>query len=850
MTVRTADGASSFPWLRLASSALLIAFPLLAHSAERPVFAPSLPIDLQPTLAQMPRVGGPLMAAAPGTKKPAATRIEIPLRIERLSLGEVAAYISPSEDLLAFDGSAFLKALGRHVIAGGLEALRGRIGAGGRLTVDDLRAVGLAVTYDASKVEAAIDIPLEMRTTQSLSLSHPDERDQKDLLPPSDVSGYVNFLGGHDFVPDRQGATPIIVDFDGALNLFGNVIEGVGTYRDIGVARWARGDTRLVRDDPETRTRVSVGDISYSQSGFQSSRRAGGIAIARNFGLQPYRSSSPVGETDLNLDRNARVDVIVNGQRMRTLDLAPGRYNVRDLPMVGGTNDVTLRIVDEVGRVDVIRFPFVFDSTVLAEGEQDFSYAAGVGSESTNAGRRYDIEDRIVSAFHTYGLTNQLTVGGNAQATRAVKMVGSEARLATGFGTFRVDGAASLASFASIGGAARLQYRFSEQPSQDSQGRYIAATGTYRSPGFASIAQTIAGNPIALSLGALYGQRISGSLYGSLGVSHQFARTGQPSVTTVDGSISLQIAPDMTASVSLSTKQAEYGQSDSRMFFSFSWFPFDSGQRYASSYDTVARARQFDWSYTPSTRIDSVQADVSIGRNAHQSTLDGLASYTGYRFSSRISNATTGGRAEGDGGTTRTRVNFGTALAFAGGHVGVSRPITDSFAMFVPHPTLSGQTIEINRVGDTSAAMTDFLGAAVMPELNSYYEHHVAIDAADLPLGYDLGRQLYDLRPTYRSGTVIAVGTGAVVLGDGMLVDQTGKPLPLELGRIESIDDGSLAPVEFFTSRAGRFRVEGLATGRFRMTLANEPGTSIEFAIPEGRVGRVDLGTLIFPIEP
>ena len=266
---------------------MLIAFPLFAHAAERPIFAPSLPIDLQPTLAQLPRTAGQLTAAAPNAKKPAATRIEIPLRLERLALGEIAAYISPSEDLLAFDGLAFLKLLGRYVVGDRLDALRGRIGAGGRLTIDDIKAVGLAVTYDTAKVEAVLGIPLEMRTTQSLSLSRPDESDQKDLLPPSDVSGYVNFLGGHDFVPDRQGATPIIVDFDGAVNLFGNVIEGVGTYRDIGVARWARGDTRLVRDDPATRTRFSAGDISYAQSGFQSSRRAGGSPLPGTSACSP-----------------------------------------------------------------------------------------------------------------------------------------------------------------------------------------------------------------------------------------------------------------------------------------------------------------------------------------------------------------------------------------------------------------------------------------------------------------------------------------------------------------------------------------------------------------------------------
>lgn len=807
-------------------------------------------LPLQSGIAEAPKVVGAPPAKAEAKKPPAATRLEIPLRIEKLPLGEVAAFISSRDELLAFDGPALLKLLERFLVPEKLQSLRAKIVSGGRIAADDIRSEGIAVDYDIGRIEASLRVPLDMRTTQSLSLANPYGVDRKDILPPADVSGYVNVLSGHDFVPDRDGPTPIVTDLDGALNLYGNVLEGVGTYRDIGAARWARGDTRIVRDDPESRTRLSVGDISYGVGGFQSFRRAGGVAIARNFGLQPYRSSAPVGETDLSLDRNARVDVIVNGQRMRTLDLTPGRYNVRDLPLVGGTNDVTLRIVDEVGRVEVIRFPFVFDSSVLAEGEQDFGYAVGFPSTVTNAGRIYDRADRVVSAFHTFGLTDQVTLGGNYQASRHVNVMGAEMRLATAIGTFRTDLSASESSFAGAGGAFRIQHRFTETPSATSRGRFLASTATYRTPAFATISQTSASNPIALSLGVLFGQRLSETVYGSLGVARQFARDGQPNLTTGDASVSFQVAEDVTASLLLSTRQASYGGSDSRIFFGISWFPRGSGQRVGSSYDTSERARRLDWSYTPIMRIDGIQADVALGRDAGRDTIDSNVGYTGYRFTSSASHATMTERGDGNSTHPRTRINFGTALAFAGGHVAVTRPINDSFALFVPHPSLVGQDIEVNPIGDTPQARTDALGTAVLAELNSYYQHHVTIDAPDLPLGYELGRQVHDLRPGYRSGTVIGVGTGATVLGDGYLVDEGDNPLPLEAGTITSIDEPKRSAIEFFTSRSGRFRVEGLSPGRFRLTLANEPDRPIEFEVPAASAGRVDLGRLIYPISP
>ena len=779
----------------------------------------------------------------------AATRLDIPLRLDGLRIGDIAAYLSPQEELVAFDGLALLKILERFLLPAKVGALRARIASNGRLAVADIEAEGLDIAYDVAGVAASVSIPLDMRTTQSLSLANPYGAG-RELLAAASVSGYLNLLAGRDFVPERQGAQPVVLDFDGAVNVLGTVVEGLATYRDVGAVRWSRGDTRLVRDDPETRTRYSAGDLSYGTDGFQSRQRAAGFAVARNFGLQPYRSSAPVGQTDLELDRNSRVDIIVNGQRMRTIDLTPGRYNVRDLPLVGGTNDVTLRVTDEVGRVDVIRFPFVFDSTVLAEGEQDFGYAVGVESQTTAAGRKYDASKRVISAFHTLGLTDQLTIGGNYQGTKTVNALGAEARVATSFGTFRLDTAVSKASFAGTGAAVRLQHRFSEATSPGGMSRSIASIATYRNRSFSSIGQTVAGNPVSLNVAMLYSQRLYGDLYGSLGIGRQFARDGQANVSTVDANLSYQIAPDVSASLLLSTRQASFGGNDNRIFLSVSWFPRGSGQRVGTSYDTEDQSRRVDWTYTPTTRVDAVQADLSVGRERASDNFDGRLGYTGYRFDAGVSHATTASRFDGGGSSPRTSLNAGTAIAFADGHFAVTRPISDSFAMFVPHPTLVGKPIEINRVGDTPAAQTDLLGSAVLPELSSYYQHHVTIDAPDLPLGYDLGRSVYDLLPSYRSGTMLTVGTGAVVLGDGILVDTNDKALGLELGTIVSLDDPSLAPIEFFTSRSGRFRVEGLSPGRFRLTLANDPDKAIELSIPPGSVGRLDLGRLVYPIVP
>lgn len=830
--------------MALAGTLMLTA--VAANGADDP-----LPRELAPSFGLAPR--DPVSPE----QIPTTVRLSIPLYLGATPLGEVPAVVSSSDQLLFFDGEELIGLIRGHLLAGPLAAIRRQIDAGGRLTVNDLRALGLRIRYDVAKVEASIEIPLTMQTVRSLSLSRGFESEVKAPKGPANISAYLNLLGAQDIVSGGDGDEPTIVDFDGAANVLGVVVEGLATWRDDAESRWQRGDTRLVHDDAEERTRYSAGDVRYGLSGFQSSRRVGGVAVERNFGLQPYRASSPTGESDIEIDRVSRVDVVVNGQRVRTLDLPPGRYNVRDFPFVSGTNDVTLRITDEVGRTEILQFPFVFDTTVLAAGEHDFGYMAGVPSEPTASGRSYDDGGYLASAYHAYGVTDQVTLGGNVQASREVEVLGLEGRWATGLGTFRLDTAFSHLSRDAedgapageeTGAAVRLQHRYSEPPALDSANRTLSSRVAFRSPEFASLGQTSASNPVALDVGVLYGQRLVGDLYGSLGVSQQFGRDDQGDVATADLNLSMPITDEVTTHLQIGTRQQSRGDDENRVFLSFSWFPGRSSHRFESSYDTAQRTSRLDWSYTPQARVNSVDADLSLSRSESTDRMTGDVGYTGYRFDGRILQSSAADR-DGGGRDHRTTLNLGTAFAFADGHVGVTRPISDSFVLFAPHDSLAGQTIEINRVGDTPAAQTDILGAPMLPDLNAYYQHHVVIDALDLPLGYELGQQVYDVRPSYRSGIVIPVGTGASVLGDGVLVDAAGAPLPLELGTITALDDETRAPVEFFTSRKGRFRVEGLSPGRFQLILANAPENPIVFTIPAGSAGRVDLGLLTYVMD-
>ena len=150
----------------------------------------------------------------------------------------------------------------------------------------------------------------------------------------------------------------------------------------------------------------------------------------------------------------------------------------------------------------------------------------------------------------------------------------------------------------------------------------------------------------------------------------------------------------------------------------------------------------------------------------------------------------------------------------------VPRPVNGSFVLAVPHPTLQDRVIGINPSGlGGYAAQIDWAGVAVLPDLSAYQISKLRIDAPSLPVGYDLGTTNYAVLPTYKSGTVIKIGTDATVFLRGTLRNAKDEPLSLLSGEIISLSDPNWKPLQLFTNRAGKFALTGLKSGRYELRM-------------------------------
>ena len=162
---------------------------------------------------------------------------------------------------------------------------------------------------------------------------------------------------------------------------------------------------------------------------------------------------------------------------------------------------------------------------------------------------------------------------------------------------------------------------------------------------------------------------------------------------------------------------------------------------------------------------------------------------------------------------------------------------------------MNDRTVGIDPVSGQFLAEADALGPAVRHDLTSYQIRAVTVAAPDLPIGYDLGQDVFQVSPKFRSGTVLRVGTDATVMIDGRLLDSAGQPISLVAGDAEPVEAPDAKVLAFFTNRKGRFRIDGAIPGTYNLRLRRWPEITIRIELPEDAAGLYQIGKITMPIS-
>lgn len=771
--------------------------------------------------------------------------LRVPVLLDGEVIGDVPLEIRPGFERVLLQADSMGRLLSSYLSEEAMRGYEERVlfaaSDDGYIPLDDLSDLDLNIRFNRNLVQLELSPAGEVRRLVSLSRSQ--GRPFGTLLQPEPVSGYLNVWGSsairYSAVGDEEETeTPLALRAQPLLNIRSFVIEGEGTLSSENDPRV--GYARAIYDVVSWDTRFTGGTLNYPLVGYQEYEERFGVMATNYRSLFPRLRRQPYQESSFYLDRPERVRVYVNDRVFDSYDLGPGPYRVRDFPLARGVN--TVRVVIAPGtsreREVVLKVPYAND--LLPPGVDEFSLAYGAADREGFA--------PLGSGYYRIGILPQLTTTAYGQGSEESAGGGAIVTWASRAGIFTLDGAGSAYQYGELSLAGTFDYFYTSNqlggaPGYGVRARYLGeaftmlgtevpenkvasdyeayTTGDLGEGGSYSFSVTMADlrigpDPYQVALDSSVGVSLSGSASLRL----QFGVAIGPETANVEGAISLRLTPGGQGSL-------------------FSRYDIGTGlgsATYTHQPEEYLREPRYSVGYSGyGYRQDGrVPADITAnGSYIHQRFSTDLSGQLGFPL---VSNNFRDNYVFG-------LAQVGSAIAFAGSSVTISRPIDNGFAILLPDDNLDPYTIGVNGTDKHAEALMTGSSAAY-PVLQEYLPATISLLSPDLPRGVSLGETTYRFMPQYASGYRIRVGTGATVYVTGTLVTADGEPLSLQAGELVRLNAEAEAPQLFFTNRQGYFEAHELRPGAYDLRLFGPVTRNVPVTIPEESEGEYSLGRL------
>lgn len=786
--------------------------------------------------------------------------VTLPLLFDGAYQGDIATTIA-MDGVVKVDAARVLALLGERVDRSVSDAIRLNADAQGLIGLDQLVEFGINASYDPATLELKFSIPVARQGSQMVSVLPARTVIRGSALEPSDVSASAILSVSQTYVwSSRSAATgfrPANFSADVAANVGG--AGGVSLFGqleyDASAARaFRRGNFQLIHDDEQRAIRYAAGDIAPGTAGYQTSPLLGGIAIERQYGaIQPLRSIRPSGQYSFQLDREATVDVVVNGATLRTLQLKPGQYNLRDFPFFNGLNQVELYVVDSAGRRLLANFSQYYSARLIDRGIFEFGATAGVLQRSAAGSSRYDWDTPVFSGYARYGLTSGFTLGVNAQAAADQWNGGLEAAIATPVGTFGMLAAVSDYRGAGSGTSLLASYEGAFPGGGPFRQVRVNLEAEKTSRRFTAITTSIPYNKNKFRLSARASAVLPGRIGLGLSGTSEFGRDAEPDRHRLAVNVTRNFGR-INANASFEREARQGSPADNRFLLSLS-VPLGGNRTARGAYDSRQNLTSLEFSQYRRDEIDTFGLRAAITRDDGSLNASGEVDYAGNRFAARVRHRAIG-TASGTITGQETEYVISTEIAMAGGKVAIGRPVGPRFAIVERHETLTGTGIDVwqGPIRDRPQARAAKLGPALISLGSAYLPTQIRVDVKGAPAGYDIGPGAYALRPGNATGYAITIGSDASRIVIGTLVDVAGHPLRLLGGSLVPAGKPDAAPILFFTNAGGRFVANGLAAGEYLLRLGPEGRGQAVITVPKSlgdnpSIGQVRVEGLMAP-EP
>jgi outer membrane usher protein len=324
-------------------------------------------------------------------------------------------------------------------------------------------ALGLQISWPAPDAHGEIDLTAVKGLEASV-----DDADQRLVLnvPAAALPRQLYDVSrGQDVRPAQSGRGAVLrYDLsatDGDLRDFRHSLGGGGTFgfeyftpgarftasgfgtADYYGARGARLDTALIFDHPATLSHLTLGDAISIVPSFARAIRFGGIEYASDFSLRPDLDTRPLPNFFGQSAVPATVDVFSGAARVYQQSVAPGPFEIQNLPVLSGEGTATIVTRDVLGRETTQTLSLYTGDELLAPGLE--SYAVDLGFLRTRYGLDNLGYDAPLASFsYRRGFSDSITLQSHAEAAPDLALISGGGDVAVGgFGILGGDVAIS-----------------------------------------------------------------------------------------------------------------------------------------------------------------------------------------------------------------------------------------------------------------------------------------------------------------------------------------------------------------------------------------------------------------------
>jgi outer membrane usher protein len=729
------------------------------------------------------------------------------LILNEVKHGEVIVVLRGSD---VWTTEADLKDAGLHDLHGRSETILGK-----RYVSLASLTPPLRFAFDEAALTLRVTAPAELLPTTVIDM-RPGA--PAGIAQRTDTSAFLNYTATLSDFTHPSGFVEAGLSMGGAFLLTSSVAASLET----GVTR---NLTSLVIDDRKTLARWTLGDSFVTSGELGSGLFVGGLSVSRSFEIDPYLIRQPsLGYAGSALTPS-KLDIYVNGTLLRSEDVAPGSFQVKNLPIATGTGDVRYLLRDAFGREHAVASPYSMVSTQLAKGQSDYTYA--LGSRRQKVGQAsFDYGEPAMLAHHRLGLTDTLTLGARVEASGDLLSGGSTLDVLLPYGNARFSIAASVSPGASgFAGAARYGFasrKFSAAAMvQAMSHRYATLSldpAVDRSTLEANLMTSVAAGP-RLNLASSYSLAVPRDAPARFGVALSVHVALTKDLQLVCGA-SRTMMSDLRSSGEVS---AVLTWSFGRGIMASAGARLDGAgpQAFAEVNRPIREATGM-----------GLRASGTIGAHPRG---DAIAEYQGSYGRYRAAFSMT------EGGPHLALEASGAIVALEGAGVFPTVPIQNGFAV-IRVPKIKGVHgyLDNREIGTTSSG-----GSLVIPNLLPYYGNRLRISDQDLPLDYSIEKTEQLVAPPLRGGALALFAAQRVKFYRGRALLQMGdeKKIPV-YGEI-AFDAGN----ETVTSplgKAGEFEVSDIAPGRHQARISHEGRACVlPVDAPDGEGPVIDLGLLV-----